>query len=269
MPIPEPSLTHIPDIHIALREVYDREPYDWDNAIRETDGGIVIQRTLSGSVSFTPKNKNLPTTEVGKAQAMLFKHGENSRYGLGPISQRPYVAEFVVFDGAGGAEELFDGIRSRHGEVLPMADQGEAALILQRLAADFHEKQVPDRLSLAGILYRLLLAMQREQMQETLGNDPVAYGRHLLETQFRSPRNLKEWCEEIGLSREHFSRCFKDRYGQGPAEFLRHSRLKHAQTLLKTSHMPLEDIAASSGFASVQTFHRAYKRAFGKSARSP
>lgn len=268
MPASETSLTHIPDIRLCRREVYQRPPYDWNNLTREADGGIVIQRTLSGSVSFTPKNKNRPATEVGRAQAMLFKHGEDSRYGLSPRSRCPYVAEFVVFDGAGGAEALFDGIRTGHGEIIPMSEQGEAALILQGLTSGFRERQIHDRLTLAENLYRLLLAIQREQMQETRGNDPVAYGRHLLETQFRSPRNLKEWCEEIGLSREHFSRGFRARYGESPAQFLRLQRLNHARTLVGTSRMSLEDVANASGFASVQTFHRAYKRAFGKSARS-
>jgi len=91
----------------------------------------------------------------------------------------------------------------------------------------------------------------------------MAYGHHLLSNHFRSPRNLKEWCQQIGISREHFSRAFKERYGVSPAAFLRQLRLTHANQLLQSHHLSIHDVAAASGFASPQTFHRAFTQFYG------
>jgi transcriptional regulator GlxA family with amidase domain len=44
---------------------------------------------------------------------------------------------------------------------------------------------------------------------------------------------------------------------------LRRLRLEHARLLARTSTMPVEDLAPACGFASVQTFRRAYRLHFG------
>ena len=156
-----------------------------------------------------------------------------------------------------------DRIREEFGPVLRMSEQGEAGRLAARLVEDQRHAVKRDRLYLAEGVFRLFFALYREQIGARRGNDPVAYGRHLLDTQFRSPRNMKEWCAEIGISREHFSREFSTRYGETPAAYLRKLRLRHADELLKTHTLPLADIAAASGFASEQTFHRAYRMFYG------
>ena len=88
----------------------------------------------------------------------------------------------------------------------------------------------------------------------------------MLETQFRSPRNLKEWADDIGISREHFTREFHKRYEETPATFLRRLRLDHARILLRNPSLTLPDVAKASGFASAHTFYRAYKLYFGEAA---
>lgn len=254
----------LPEIRIVRRETHTSPAYQWDNRSRLPDQGLVIQRTLSGSCGFSRGNFR---TEVVPGQAMLFQHGEDSRYGITPDSELPYVTEYMILDPGAGIGELFKGLRTRYGPVLRMATGGEAHRLLLQLLLEFNAGRPADRLSLAESSYRVLLSLYREQNQATQQRDPVAYGRHLLETRCREGKNLKEWCGEIGLSREHFSREFSARFGETPAAFLRRHRLGHAQRLLKLSpRLPLEDIATLSGFASVQTFRRAYKRRFGDSA---
>ncbi|MCC5845038.1 MAG: AraC family transcriptional regulator [Verrucomicrobia bacterium] len=259
-----PSLTALPDIRLARRETHPDRSYQWDNQTRKPDRGLVIQRTVCGSCGFT---KGSVHTEVLPDQAMLFRHGEHSRYGITPDSSLPYETEYLVMDPGGGVAELFEGLRAQYGPVLRMEADGTARRILLQLLIEFESNRPSDRISRAESLYLLLLNLFREQGRDARGRDPVAYGRHLLETRYREPGNLKEWCAEIGISREHFSREFTARYRETPAEFLRNLRLSHARGLLNIStRMSLEDVAALSGFASVQTFQRAYKRRFGHPA---
>lgn len=247
-------LPHLPDIRLAAREVYTDKSYQWDNRTRDPDNGLVLQFTLRGSCGYTSPTHH---AEVLPGHAMLFRHGENSRYGITPQSTLPYEAEYLIIDPNQGITELFDGLREHHGPILRMDPEGPARQLLLSLILEFQTGRPADRIAHAQTLYPLLLHLYREQTRDTRESDPVAYGRHLLETRYREPKNLKEWCALIGISREHFTREFTRRHHESPAAFLRRLRLQHARSLLRLSpRLPLENIAALSGFASVQTLQR-------------
>jgi len=253
----------LPDIRFVQYEEYTKENYFWDNAKRKSESGLVIQQTLSGSVYF--KNAN-GTQYAGKGQAMIFSHGDDSCYGLDGNCALPYTFRWVVLSGGKDITAIAAEICHTFGSVLKMSEKGEAGKLLQHIHNDVQNGNVRDRFYLADCAYRLLTALYREQITDSRGSDPISYGKHLLETQFRSPRNLKEWANEIGVTREHFTREFKTRYGETPATFLRRLRLEHANILLLNHSLTLQDVATASGFASPQTFYRAYKRMYGYSA---
>jgi AraC family transcriptional regulator len=74
---------------------------------------------------------------------------------------------------------------------------------------------------------------------------------------------MKEWIQDLPLSREHVTRVFRERYGESPAAFLRRLRLDHARLMAQTSStMSAEDIAAASGFSGAQTLRRAFRQRF-------
>lgn len=250
----------LPDIRLVQMETYTKRNYFWDNARRKAEPGVVLQMTLRGSAYF---EDSAGRQMAGTGQAMIFRYAEQSRYGLDEQSELPYQLCWILLTGSQGLLSLVEEIRGQFGPVLQMKEMGEAGQLLLRLHQDFQSGNVRDRFYLADCAYRLLLSLYREQIADIQGNDPISYGRHLLETQFRSPRNLKEWAEEIGISREHFTREFHTRYGETPAVFLRRLRLEHARGLLRNQTLNLPDVALASGFASPQTFYRAFKKHFG------
>jgi AraC-like DNA-binding protein len=253
------SLNQIPDIRIAAEERYSKNGYFWDNRIRK-DQGVILQQTLQGSAFYeTPTGRTL----VEPGMAMLYRHGEESWYGSDERCRQPYRLRWVEITHGHGVAGLFEQIRSEFGSVLRMSEQGEAGQLMRRLVEEVRSGHRRDRLMYAETGYRLLLSVYREQIAGQQGDDPISFGRSLLETQFRSPRNLKEWAEEIGVSREHFTREFSARYGETPAVFLRRLRLEHADSLIRGHHLSLADVAFASGFASEQTFYRAYRQHFG------
>lgn len=254
------SLESLPDIRIIQHEIEEKKTYFWDNSLRQPDRGLVVQQTLSGSAFYEDESGRHLVTP---GQAMLFGYAEDSRYGLDGDCDLPYELCWIYLVGPRGLCELAADIRREFGSVVQMRLDGEASLLLSRLHGDFVTGNHPNRFYLAECAYRLLISIYREQVENTRGNDPISYGRHLLESQFRSPFNLKEWADKIGISREHFSREFHARYGETPAAYLRRLRLEHAHILLKNQSLNLEDVASASGFASAQTFHRAYKSYFG------
>ncbi len=260
MPPRDPFYGILPDVLTAREEKHLQDGYFWDNSIRKDQGSVVIQLTLSGSAFFEDVSGK---SSVKPGQVMLFCFEENSSYGIYPGDPDPYHHIWVEVSGALLIQAQLEQLRGRFGSVLNCSLKGEAGHLMRQLVDEEKHQQSRDRLLRAEAVYRLFLSLLREQLSGQKGRDPVAFGRYLMESQFRSPRSLQDWAEEVGLSREHFSREFSKRYAESPAAFLRRLRLQHAHTLLHTHSMHLADVAAASGFASAQTFHRAYRKAYG------
>jgi AraC-like DNA-binding protein len=259
------ALEKFPSILHAEREEYTDPGYRWDNLCRQPAGTLVIQRTVrGGAVLECPRG----VRGVGEGQVMVFAYGEPTVYRIGPEALRPYALEYLVLAPQGGMDALVAQTRDDFGDVLRMDPRGPAARIMAEIVDQFGAGRRRDQLELAELAYRLILALYREQISGTLGSDPAAYLRHLLQNQFRSPRNIKEWTHDLPMTREHLTRVFHARYGETPGAFLRRLRLEHARLLARTSTMTLAEIAAACGFSGARTLRRAYRERFGRELTS-
>ncbi|MFD0413217.1 GlxA family transcriptional regulator [Streptomyces sp. NPDC127108] len=64
----------------------------------------------------------------------------------------------------------------------------------------------------------------------------------------------------MSLSERHFARVFRQETGTGPAAYVEAVRVEAARRLLESTDEPLEQVAAASGFGSVETLHRALRK---------
>lgn len=69
--------------------------------------------------------------------------------------------------------------------------------------------------------------------------------------------------ERACLSSRHFTRRFKRAFGTSPGEFIEGLRLDEARRRLSSSDATIEGVAESVGFASADSFRRAFERRFG------
>ena len=78
-------------------------------------------------------------------------------------------------------------------------------------------------------------------------------------------RNLsvEALAERACLSPRHFTRRFKEAFGVNPGEFVENVRLDEARRRLASSESTIKDVADSVGFASPDSFRRAFERRFG------
>lgn len=74
---------------------------------------------------------------------------------------------------------------------------------------------------------------------------------------------LDELAEVAGLSKYHFLRQFSQVVGMTPGAYLRTLRLCHAARKLRTTDMPILEVALSVGFADHPSFSRAFARYMG------
>jgi len=65
------------------------------------------------------------------------------------------------------------------------------------------------------------------------------------------------------MSPRHFARTFRAEMGVTPASYVETMRVEGARRLLETTALPLVQVARATGFGTVETMHRAVKRALG------
>ncbi len=72
--------------------------------------------------------------------------------------------------------------------------------------------------------------------------------------------SLNTLADYTGFSSCYFSRTFKHLTGSSFLEYLTMQRLKHAQLLLSDFALPITEIAYQSGFGSIATFNRVFRK---------
>lgn len=77
---------------------------------------------------------------------------------------------------------------------------------------------------------------------------------------FRNRLDLDDLAKAGGLSKYHFLRCFRSVFGVTPHQYLIQLRLEEACQQLKSTRLPVIDIALSCGFDHPESFHRAFRK---------
>ena len=99
----------------------------------------------------------------------------------------------------------------------------------------------------------------------------VPAARHLLrakdlaDARYFEPLSVDELARAAGLSRAHFSREFREAFGESPHAYLLTRRLERAAALLRTTDRSVADVCFSVGLRSVGSFTTSFTRTFGVS----
>jgi len=77
------------------------------------------------------------------------------------------------------------------------------------------------------------------------------------------PLSLNDVAVQIGVSRSHFAHLFKSYTNMTFVDFLTVERVKLAETFFMNPRMRITDIAFESGFSSISSFNRSFKKIKG------
>jgi len=245
------------------QEVPPGAPYWFDNRTRRPAGVVYLQHSLTPGLSL---ESAAGTVEVPAGSFVLFRHGEDTRYGRRD-GKRPYACAWVGLMGA-GLEAHWQVAQARYGAVLP-ADPGLAQALdrVIALAGLGQHGQPANQGAEAGVvalatavhgLVTHLFATGEARLRRT--HSPVeAAIDDLLSAPYHA-RTLQAVARAHGCSREHLARAFLARLGSPPATWLAQTRLARARDLHRLTALPLAAIAQQSGFPSAQALGRALKR---------
>jgi len=96
-----------------------------------------------------------------------------------------------------------------------------------------------------------LAAHQRRQLVE------------YIDQQLAEPISLGQLAGMCALSEYHFARMFRESFGLPPHQYLLARRVNRAKELLRSSSLPLSEIALACGFSSASHFTNRFRQAMG------
>jgi len=85
-----------------------------------------------------------------------------------------------------------------------------------------------------------------------------------LKEHISEPITLDDLSDDAALSRFHFAKCFQEEVGQSPMAWLRARRVESAVALIRSSSMPLQEVAEQTGFRDGFHLSRVVKQITGK-----
>jgi AraC-like DNA-binding protein len=93
----------------------------------------------------------------------------------------------------------------------------------------------------------------------------LARARDMIDARYREPIDVATIAASAGLSTAHFSREFRQAFGEPPHQYLLTRRMERAAALLCNTDRSVIDICLSVGLQSVGSFTSSFSRTFGMS----
>ncbi|MGY2197107.1 GlxA family transcriptional regulator [Pseudomonas gingeri] len=122
------------------------------------------------------------------------------------------------------------------------------------------------------IAMHLLMGRVRQPMDNQLGDGPASPRLQgakmrravmLMEQALEEPLDCEAIARQVGLSQRQLERQFKQHTGLSPLKYYMTLRLARAHSLLQQTQMSVAQVAACSGFGSLEHFSRTYRARFG------
>ncbi|WP_290868959.1 helix-turn-helix domain-containing protein [Hamadaea sp.] len=94
-------------------------------------------------------------------------------------------------------------------------------------------------------------------------DDRISRAQALIAADPGAPHTVRSLAAAVAISPSRFAHLYADQTGQSPMQALRDARLVFAARLLEATELPVERVAAASGFPSASHFSRAFRQRYG------
>jgi AraC-like DNA-binding protein len=242
----------------AGHEIRRDSSYWFDCARRPEPSHLVLQLTLRGAGYY---RRGRTGTLLTPGMAFLDVIPGPFQYGYPPEGREPYELVFVGFRGS-----AVDGWRRRiarsFGNVVNVGLEGRTASQMLALARGGRDNI--DRYLMSAKLYQLLMTLLSELSHHRAADTRMNRALERIAAGAPDPAfTMNALAEEMGCSREHFSRRFRAATGVGPRDYLIQHRLRLAGRMLREGDQKLETIARVCGLGSANYFCRLFRRRVG------
>lgn len=240
--------------------------YRWHGLNRGHMEFAIWQYTIFGKGGLESEGK---VYELNPGDAMLIHIPQDHCYYLPEDS----VGWEFLYVNVYGSEimRLWREIGQRVGAVAHFPPEGEPTSPTVELGCSIFKKSVAGEINsphlASSLAYQFVMTLLDELMPggRYLQKNPpfVEKVTKFAMTHLHEAIGVEELAEIAGYSRFHFSRIFKEWYGDGPSNFLHDMRMKRAVRLLQTEHRTVKEIADRCGFTNTSYFCKVFRKEFG------
>jgi transcriptional regulator GlxA family with amidase domain len=142
-----------------------------------------------------------------------------------------------------------------HSTILRMIAAWQSHDVLQRLEAN--------HLAM-GLVLEILRDYESAVRKPTSAAHSLNWVTSYLSFHIGDPITVADMAKRANLSQSRFSTVFHQQFGQSPYQYFLRLRVAHANELLRTTNLPIRDIAHYCGFADVHHFSKVFKRLTAK-----
>ena len=89
--------------------------------------------------------------------------------------------------------------------------------------------------------------------------------RDLADARYDEPLDVDALARRAHASAAHFTRCFKETFGETPHQYLLTRRIQRAQELLRLTDLSVREVCWAVGYQSLGSFSATFKRIAGAS----
>lgn len=93
----------------------------------------------------------------------------------------------------------------------------------------------------------------------------VRRGRDLIDRLYARPLDVPAIASSVHMSAGHFSRCFREAFGETPYSYLMTRRLERAMALLRLGDLSVTDVCFEVGWSSLGSFSTRFTEVVGES----
>lgn len=169
----------------------------------------------------------------------------------------------------------FSWVLNMTGPTFPLDDPVTPLIrgLLAQIDKEAQAKENAWEIVVGGFLIQMTGYLARRLLQNRTGDSyhhakfeaaqRISPTLRLIEARFPEAIGLDRMAREAALSRSHLSALFKLAFNESPVAYRNTRRIMEGQRLLRTSDLPVHEIANRVGFTSVQEFNRNFLRKIG------
>lgn len=140
---------------------------------------------------------------------------------------------------------------------------GETVVSIFNMLLSAAGEPVCDAEKCSKILYEYILEMKRlfcGDIQQKITKGIAENAALYISNNFSRDITLDELSSAAGISRQHFDRLFREKFGLRPMEYIALKRISHAKTLLEATDKKIVEIGSLSGYPDPTYFGMVFKK---------
>lgn len=145
-------------------------------------------------------------------------------------------------------------------------DTGTVGMLAKSTLQEFSAKRTGYEDVLRHLLHSLVIYLVREETARfAIGTDnTVRRIKEYVASHYMNPLRLSDICERMSFSLSYISTLFREKTGMTFRDYVLNVRMERACSLLSSSEMTVQSIAALVGYSDPAFFYKTFKRRIGK-----